>query len=231
MTYGLSFFKYFQKSSFIRCPFCLTEHALKKGGTSCSACHEKIPSSFLKIPLRLIATYGIDEESSYDHVLLKDLDQGALKEKGLDLIRVSSHHPHLYLLSISTPKKLKSLCYIRFVRLTTLNVPSFTGALFLKLKDRALHPSSQELEHFFDTLERHTKRSFFHLLRKPPLCILNVQPVEDIVMSLPAFFSNLFEKKKMIDPSFFSAYVRSTVALWYGRRFLMRLENIFPSLF
>lgn len=208
------------------CPFCLSSASLTLKNPSCPNCAQHIPETFFEIPLKLITFHGFDKKDFYELFLQKSLCQGHLMEKHLDLTPLSFHE-HLYLLS-SLKRKNAPLCHIRFLKEESLDLSPFTCVFFYRLQREE---SLEKISHFQEFLDKaQEKFSRFSLWRKKPLFILNLTPLEDILLNIPDFFSHIATQENPSHFSFFSAYVRSTFALWYGKRLLDLLEKTFPSL-
>ncbi|HQS85029.1 MAG TPA: hypothetical protein PLY23_09090 [Alphaproteobacteria bacterium] len=222
--------KGFQKKSFSFCPFCLIPQVLEVN-SACSSCKEIPRESFFNLPFRLVSFYGDNpennSETAYENALLKIFSQGDLKEKGLDLTLFSPHYPSLYVLSSLKKKSLKPLCYIRFTRDPSLTLVTVSSAFFYTLREQ--NPSLTQFETFaYKVLQNSTSFNFFS--KQPPL-VLNLSPLEEILLNVPDFLKSILEKNTHANSAFFSKYIRSTTALWFGRRFLTLLEEVFPNVF
>ncbi len=222
--------KGFKKKSLPFCPFCLIPQVLDVN-SACSSCKEIPRESFFNLPFRLVSFYGDNSENNsetaYESTLLKIFSQGDLKEKGLDLTLFSPHHPSLYVLSSLKKKSLKPLCYIRFARDPSLTLAPVSSAFFYTLREH--NPSLSQFETFAYTILQNS--TSFHFFSKPPPLVLNLSPLEEILLNVPDFLKPPLEKNTPSSSSFFSKYVRSTTALWFGRRFLTLLEEVFPNVF
>ncbi len=227
LNFCLSFLKKLQKKSLSFCPFCVTPQILTPKRAFCTSCSKTLSDSFFKIPIRLISFQGLSSENTYEFFLLKAFSQGKLRENNLDLVLFSEHQPSLYILSSLTRNTLKPLCYIRFITDPNLTLLSSTSVFFYTLTDQNSSLSQ------FENLAYKTLKNFPSLnpFRRRPLFLLNLSPLEEILLNVPSFLSNIFEKNSLSTFSVFSTYIRSTTALWFGRRFLMLLEDIFPKVF
>lgn len=227
LTLFFSFLKKSQKKHLSFCPFCLTPQILTVKSATCFSCSKTLPTPFFKIPLQLISFYGPPSEISYESILLRIFSSGSLVEKKLDLRLFSEKNSFLYTLFSLKKRGPKPLCYIRFTKDQNLTLAPFTSAFFYTLRDQ-----NDSLSHFENLTETLLKNSSsFNPFLKRPLFILNLSPLEEILLNVPEFLVGILEKNYLSPVSAFSNYIRSTIALWFGRRFLKLLENLFPKIF
>ncbi|MBS0185729.1 MAG: hypothetical protein JSS34_05240 [Proteobacteria bacterium] len=193
-----------------------------------------IPQSFFILPFQLISFYDPSQNNSdssfkeaYETTLLKIFLQGNLKESGLDLCPYAEKYPSLYILSKLKKNTLKPLCYIKFVTNPSSKLTSISSAFFYMLTEQ--NSSLSHLEAFsYSTLKNFS--SFNPFFKRPPL-VLNLYPLEGILLNIPESLVNIFEQNSPSSLSIFSSYIRSTTGLWFGRRLLTLLEDVFPKIF
>ena len=225
--------KKIQKKSLSFCPFCLTPQIIERKET-CPSCKEMIPDSFFRVPFHLISFYDPSQNNSesfykeaYETALLKIFLQGELKESDLDLTVYTQKYSSLYVLSKLKKNTLKPLCYIKFLANPSSRLFAASSAFFYMLTEQS--SSVSQLEAFsYRALENFS--SFNPFFKRPPL-VLNLFPLEEILLNTPDFLVKVFEQNHTTSLSTFPIYIRSTTALWFGRRLLTLLEDVFPKIF
>lgn len=208
------------------CPFCLKIGTLNKKSSFCSSCHHPLPPKFFKIPLRLILIKGAMDIPHYESFLQRSILQGNLKDQGIDLFPLPTPYSKIYALCSLKNGQWKLLSHICFCETESL-LPHVSAILYFLTSD-----PTQNSSLLLENLIMETSKIYSGIKRffNPPLFILNLIPLEDILLNVPQFFSKIIETS-VLSSSSFKDYVRSTMALWHGRRLLEILEDVFPSIF
>lgn len=209
------------------CPLCFKTVVFKKQSSPCPSCHQVLPPEFFNVPIRLILIRGNMDTTSYETTLQRALLQGNLKDQGIDFFPLPPPYERIYALCSLKKGRWKTLSHICFCEKEILL--SNASAILYFLNSNTEQNTSLHLENLImEVSKTYTGiRRFF----RSPLFILNLMPFEDILLNVPTFFSKIIETSHLPSSSFFSGYVRSTLALWYGRRLLEILEEVFPSIF
>ena len=177
--------------------------------------------------MRLILISGDMDTTRYESVLQRALLQGNLKDQGIDFFQLPAPFTKIYAVCSLKSGRWKTLYHICFCETETL-LPHVSAILYF-LNSSTRENTSFHLENLImQTSKTHSGiRRFF----KTPLFVLNLLPLEDMLLNVPLFFSKIIETSHLPTSSFFAGYVRSTLALWYGKRLLDILEDVFPTIF